>query len=92
MSVERASVKVNVSVAVCGWADFAIVSGGGFGGMDFESGFFAGEVEDWVSGRVFAARFLSLVCPGMGCGTCLSLLEVVLLATLICLGVFSADS
>jgi hypothetical protein len=83
VSVGLARVKESVTGDVCGWAGCVSVSGHGYGEMGFETGFFDGVEEDLVSGRVFAARFQTLVCPGMGCGMCLSLLDTSLQAILI---------
>jgi hypothetical protein len=83
VSVGQASVKESVSGDVCGWVGCVSVSGDGYGEMGFETGSFDGVEEDLVSGRVFAARFLTLVCPGMGCGMCLSRSNTSLQATLI---------
>jgi hypothetical protein len=59
------------------------VSGHDYGEMGFETGFFDDVEEDLVSGHVFAARFLILVCPAMGCGMCLSLSDTSLQVILI---------
>ena len=94
MSVEQEIAKESVSGAVCGWAGCASASGGGCGVMDFEICFSAVGAEDWVSGRVFAARCLNLACPATGFATCLSLSDGLSQATWPSgrLGVFSAES